>query len=201
MAARYFGHEGGRARAAARSVYDPLDPAKQHDAATAADVVAAYVDKRVARGASDVNKALHAWRKVCGRRAAKHTVAVWLNKPKSGVGLPELVVYLDGNALMVDLTTNAELFVDRLSYEGLEVARVRFKLSRKAGEHAVAQEEPSHVEEELPPLSTIEAARIADKVSRLDPRLRENASKAMEYSIRRAKLESTREIKRDPQNP
>lgn len=58
MAARYYGHEGGRARAAARSVYDPLDPAKQHAAATAADVVAAYVDKRVARGASDVNKAL-----------------------------------------------------------------------------------------------------------------------------------------------
>ena len=70
MAARYYGHEGGRARAAARSVYDPLDPAKQHAAATAADVVAAYVDKRVARGASDVNKALHAWRKVCGKRAA-----------------------------------------------------------------------------------------------------------------------------------
>lgn len=201
MAARYYGHEGGRTRAAARSVYDPLDPAKQHPAATAADVVAAYVDKRVVRGASDVNKALHAWRKVCGKRAAKHTVAVWLNKPKSGVGLPELVVYLDGNALMVDLTTNAELFVDRLSYEGLEVARVRFKLSRKAGERAIAQEEPSRAEEELPPLSTIEAARIADKVSGLDPRLRDTASKAMEYSIRRAKLESTREIKRDPQNP
>ena len=121
-------------RARERAEYDPLDPAKQHEPVEAGTLVSKLVDGRVLAGASDASRALVTWRRIAGRRAAKHTVTAWLKRPKTGDGLPELVVYLDGNALMADLSTNAELFVDRLAYAGLEVSRVSFRLSRKAGQ-------------------------------------------------------------------
>ena len=70
-------------------------------------------------------------------------VAVWLSEPRGRASLPDLVVYLDGHALMVDLTTNAELYVDRLAHAGLEVGHVRFKLSKKAGQRREERGETS----------------------------------------------------------
>lgn len=189
-----------RGRALERVEYDPLDPAKQHAPAQAGSLVSSYIDGRVLKGASDASRALVTWRRIAGKRAAKHTVAVWLNRPKRGDGLPELVVYLDGNALMQDLTTNAELFVERLAYAGLEVARVRFRLSRKAGQQAQAQSESSaagtapaadHAADELPPLTALERARVAAAAANLPDELRPSASKAMELSLRRQKLQTT----------
>lgn len=189
-----------RGRALERAEYDPLDPAKQHAPAQAGSLVSSYIDGRVLKGASDASRALVTWRRIAGKRAAKHTVAVWLNRPKRGDGLPELVVYLDGNALMQDLTTNAELFVERLAYAGLEVARVRFRLSRKAGQQAQAQSESpaagtapaaDHAADELPPLTALERARVAAAAANLPDELRPSASKAMALSLRRQKLQTT----------
>ncbi len=189
-----------RGRALERAEYDPLDPAKQHAPAQAGTLVSSYIDGRVLKGASDASRALVTWRRIAGKRAAKHTVAVWLNRPKRGDGPPELVVYLDGNALMQDLTTNAELFVERLAYAGLEVARVRFRLSRKAGQQTQAQPESpaastsptaDHAACELPPLTALERARVAAAAANLPDELRPSASKAMELSLRRQKLQTT----------
>lgn len=189
-----------RGRALERAEYDPLDPAKQHAPAQAGSLVSSYLDGRVLKGASDASRALVTWRRIAGKRAAKHTVAVWLNRPKRGDGPPELVVYLDGNALMQDLTTNAELFVERLAYAGLEVARVRFRLSRKAGQQTQAQPESpaagtapaaDHAACELPPLTALERARVAAAAANLPDGLRPSASKAMELSLRRQKLQTT----------
>ena len=189
-----------RGRALERAEYDPLDPAKQHAPAQAGSLVSSDSAGRVLKGASDASRALVTWRRIAGKRAAKHTVAVWLNRPKRGDGLPELVVYLDGNALMQDLTTNAELFVERLAYAGLEVARVRFRLSRKAGQQAQAQSESpaagtapaaDHAADELPPLTALERARVAAAAANLPDELRPSASKAMELSLRRQKLQTT----------
>ena len=185
-----------RGRALERAEYDPLDPAKQHEPAQAGRLVSSYVDGRVLKGASEASRALVTWRRIAGKRAAKHTVAVWLNRPKAGGGLPELVVYLDGNALMQDLTTNAELYVERLAYAGLEVARVRFRLSRKAGQQAPAAAgepaaRPEPAPDELPPLTALERARVAEACSRLPDEIRPSASKAMELSLRRQKLQTT----------
>lgn len=185
--------------------YDPLDPAKQHAPETAADLVSTYLDGRLAAGANKTMQALTVWRKIAGKRAAKHTVAVWLSDPAGPLNLPDLVVYLDGNALMVDLSTNAELFVDRLAHAGLEVAHVRFKLSRKAGqiaeERMLKAERKSHEVPELPPLTDYDRARIALDVQRIPEAMRADASKAMEMSIRRAKLAPTQEAQNAPQNP
>lgn len=197
-----------RGRALERAEYDPLDPAKQHAPAQAGSLVSSYIDGRVLKGASDASRALVTWRRIAGKRAAKHTVAVWLNRPKKGDGLPELLVYLDGNALMQDLTTNAELFVERLAYAGLGVARVRFRLSRKAGQQAQAQPEApaagtapaaDHAVCELPPLTALECARVATAVANLPDELRPSASKAMELSLRRQKSQTTQKATMPPE--
>ena len=192
-----------RSRWRERMEYDPLDPAKQHEPETASNLVANYVDRRIASGTNEVMRALAIWRKVAGKRAAKHTVAVWLSKPTGRLNLPDLVVYLDGNALMVDLSTNAELYVDRLAHAGLEVGHVRFKLSRKAGQ--ITQERMAAAERaserlDLPPLTAYERASIELAVQKAPEKVRKSASKAMEMSIRRAKLQTTREGQSGPQN-
>jgi hypothetical protein len=184
-----------------RREYDPLDPAKQHEVKSAASVVSSLLDSKIGAGTSEVGRALSVWRRVCGKRAAKHTVAVWLNKPEDGKSLPELIVYLDGNTLMVDLTTDAEMYQERLAFEGLEVSKVSFKLSRKAGEKRETSQEKKPEREVLPTLSAYEEARVDEAVATLDPRIKENASEAMKNSIRRAKLNTTSEAKTDPQNP
>lgn len=193
-----------RKRRLERLEYDPLDPAKQHKVASAGEIVSTYVDGHILAGATATNRALATWRRVAGKRAVKHTVAVWLSEPMGPRNLPELVVYLDGNALMADLTTNAELYVDLLAHAGLEVSRVRFKLSKKAGQRRAPTgdgREGPRAAAELPPLTAYERARVELATSGLPPKIRENASKAMEMSMRRAKLETTRDNKMGPQNP
>lgn len=193
-----------RKRRLERLEYDPLDPAKQHEPMAVGSAVSAFVDKRLLAGASAASLALSTWRRVAGRRAAKHTVAVWLSEPRGRTNLPDLVVYLDGNALMVDLTTNAELYVDRLAHAGLEVGHVRFKLSKKAGQprEVRATSGPTHrTAPELPLLTAYERARVAEATGKLPPKIRENASKAMEMSLRRAKLKTTGDGETSPQNP
>ena len=185
-------------RALERAEYDPLDPAKQHAPVSAGLLVSGYLDGKAKAGASDASRALMTWRRIAGRRAASHTVAVWLNRPKVEGHLPELVVYLDGNALMADLTTNALLYEERLAYAGLPVERVRFRLSRKAGQtsapagDARASEVPAPAAPApLPPLAPAEEARVDAACAQLPPRLREAASEAMKLSLRRKKSEGT----------
>lgn len=193
-----------RKRRLERLEYDPLDPSKQHQPQTAGELVSSFVDKNLLAGASAASLALTTWRRVAGHRAAKHTVAVWLSEPRGRASLPDLVVYLDGHALMVDLTTNAELYVDRLAHAGLEVGHVRFKLSKKAGQRREERRETREdrsVAQDLPPLTPLERAHVDAATAQLSPKIRANASKAMEMSIRRAKLKTTGESQTSPQNP
>lgn len=186
-----------------RAEYDPLDPAKQHAVVSAGALVSGYLDGKMLAGASDASRALVTWRRIAGRRAAKHTMAVWLNRPKTGEGLPEMVVYLDGNALMQDLTTNAELYVERLAYAGLPVARVRFRLSRKAGQRPAEPQAGAECEpraQDLPPLTALERAQVKQACANLPDRLRASASEAMSLSLRRRKAEDTGDKQMPPQS-
>ena len=182
-----------------RREYDPFDPAKQHEVASAGSVVSSFVNKKISKGTGEVGRALACWRKVCGKRVAKHTVAVWLNRPKEG-GLPEFIVYLDGNTLMADLTTDAEMYQERLAFAGLEVERVKFRLSRKAGQATEEKIKPVASEPvELPGLSAYEQARVEQATSVLkDDKIRAAASEAMKNSLRRSKLETTQNGKPRP---
>ncbi len=182
-----------------RREYDPLDPAKQHEVQTAASVVSSLVDNRISKGTGEVGRALSCWRSVCGKRVAKHTVAVWLNRTEANE-LPELIVYLDGNTLMADLTTDAEMYQERLAFAGLEVERVKFRLSRKAGQDREPQGQRTKEQpEELPELSAFEQVQVEQATSVLDdPKIRAAASEAMKNSIRRSKLKTTQDSKPNP---
>ncbi len=182
-----------------RREYDPLDPAKQHEVQTAASVVSSLVDNRISKGTGEVGRALSCWRSVCGKRVAKHTVAVWLNRTEANE-LPELIVYLDGNTLMADLTTDAEMYQERLAFAGLEVERVKFRLSRKAGQDREAQgQRTKEQSEEMPELSAFEQVQVEQATSVLDdPKIRAAASEAMKNSIRRSKLKTTQDGKPNP---
>ena len=183
-------------RAMARRDYDPLDPAQQHAPKTACELIRTYLDNHVLAGAHDSSRVFALWCLVAGRRVGKHTMAVWAGHPKGAKeGPPELVVYLDGNALMADLTTNAELYVDRLAYAGFPVAQVRFRLSRKAGQatSSCVHTAPSSTDAApyLPPLSAQERDEVELACAQLPTRLRDSASEAMRLSLRRNKGQST----------
>ena len=215
-------------RARERAAHDPLDPACQHGATGAGALVSGYVNGKMAKGTSATSRAFLAWRRVAGKRALKHTVSVFLKTdaaPRGGraqrasrpvsksagpagapaveTPLPELYVYLDGNALMADLSTNADLYRERLAYAGLPVSAVYFRLSRHAAEHRAAMRAQAAAERdasraladarppELPALSAAEGARVEEACAALPDGLRQKASEAMRSSLRWEKSKDT----------
>lgn len=198
-----------KARSAARRVYDPLDPSQQHEPTQAGALVEKYLNTDMAHGMSSTRRALMLWRRVAGTRIAKHTLAVWVSEPKKPDENPDLVVYLDGNALMADLTTNAELYIDHLAYVGFPVHSIKFRLSRKAGTHTQSMSsalndsyksavqstrtaiKTADIPASLPPLSHQEEEQVESACAPLPDKLRESASKAMKLSLRRDKASTT----------
>jgi len=80
-------------------------------------------------------RALAAWRAATGKRERDHTVGVYLaepDDPRNGRKIRYLTVYVDSSALLQDFSTNSELYVIKLARQGLEVADVQFRLSRRA---------------------------------------------------------------------
>ncbi len=87
--------------------------------------------------ASPSMRALAAWRAACGKRERDHTVAVYLaepDDPRNARRIRYLTVYVDSSALLQDFSTNSELYVIKLARQGLEVADVQFRLSRRASQ-------------------------------------------------------------------
>lgn len=180
-----------------REEYDPLDPAKQHDAKTSSELVKAFLNKKISSGLSLTSKAYVKWCEVAGSRAASHTMAVWVND-KNPHKDPELVVYLDTNTLIADYTTNAEIYIDRLLYADFPISKLTFRLSNKVRQTQQSLDSQEEKEEELPELSSSELQEIEVLCSNLSPNLKASASRAMELSLRRQKLEDTRNIKPTP---
>lgn len=176
-----------------RQNYDPDNPSYQHAPQTAGEVVNSYIDKKISTGLSKTNKAYVMWCKAAGKRAASHTMAVWINEKKKPV---ELVVYLDNNSLIVDYTTNAELYIDRLNYIGFPVSGLKFRLSNKVSKKS-HKDAFKNSELELPELSYDEIQQIEEECKNLPLSIKKNAFKAMEMSLRRQKLQTTENNKTD----
>lgn len=190
-----------RRRAEQRRDHDPLDPACQHEALQAGDMVRSLVAGSLERGLGQTSRAFALWSRVCGRRALRHTVAVWVREDPAK-GAPDLYVYLDGNTLMADLTTNADLYAERLAYAGMPVRKVCFRLSRYAGarrgrtsEAALPNQKPR---EELPALSPAELAFVERSCAHLTEPLRASAAEAMRLSLRWNKLKNTEKTPESP---
>lgn len=166
---------------------------------------------RAGRGSGEASPASYGRPDLVGAAAPRaYGAAVGSADPASP--LPELYVYLDGNALMADLSTNADLYRERLAYVGLPVSAVRFRLSRHAAEHRAALREESAAGARatvsptasaaapvrpLPELSLAEEARVREACASLPDGLRQKASEAMRSSLRWEKSKDTRDRKAD----
>lgn len=166
---------------------------QQHETQSSKNLMSGFLNKEMSRGISKTNIALLKWREVAGKRGADHTKAVWLNE-KNNPEAPELIVYLDNNSLIYDFTTNAELYIDRLSYLGFPVSNIKFALSNKVDTTKQKEEEVTPAEE-LPQLSSVEVQEIEEKCKNLPTSFKTNAIKAMKFSLQRQKLENTRKNK------
>lgn len=180
-------------RAFERENYIEDEPSQQHQLQSAKNLMDTFINKEVSSGISKTNLAFIKWREVAGKRGAKHTKAVWLNED-TRQKYPELIVYLDNNSLIYDYTTNADLYIDRLNYLNFPVSNIRFRLSNKV-EDETLEKETEYQEEELPELTQEEILEIEEKCKNLNPSIKSNAIKAMEFSLRRQKLENTRKNK------
>lgn len=195
-----------RSRAEQRRRYDPLDPACQHRPRQAADMVRSLVTGSLERGMGQTGRAFAVWSRVCGTRALRHTVAVWVRDDPAG-GMPDLYVYLDGNTLMADLATNADLYVERLAYAGMPVRRVCFRLSRYAGQRSRLSgggafgQGSRPAPRELPPLTPAERSFVERSCEELPDALRKSATEAMQLSLRWNKLKNTDNVSESRQTP
>ena len=129
--------------------------------------------------------AARAWFSVAGNLERTHTMGLFVNE-KPDAALPELIVYVDSNAIAQDLMVNREIYVARLEHVGFEVSDVQFRLSRKARPRG--EEKPQSAPEELPELTAEEMAVVDELVGEggdaLDAAMRE----AMIWSMRRQKM-------------
>lgn len=176
-----------------RRDYDPSDPSKQHEPIKAQDLVSSYIEKNLSSGLSLTAKAYKYWCEIAGKRAIKHTMAVWVNE-KNNKEYPTLYVYLDNNSLRTDFTTNEEIYRDRLAYVGLTVSDIQFLLSKKVAVKEQENKTRSYVEE-LPQLTQQEETEIRELCKNLPEALKANAFKAIKISYQQAKLKNTKNNK------
>lgn len=145
------------------------------------------------KGLSAAGKAARAWYASNGDRERAHTTGVWLRKSgRAGID-PVLVVALDSNLLAMELGTNKDLYLQRLSFRGIAISDIAFVVrgqSKKGqlDERAARKTKPP---DELPPLSLAEEQRVARATADLPEGLRQSVSRAMCASIRRAKGKHT----------
>lgn len=145
------------------------------------------------KGLSAAGKAARAWYAANGDRERAHTTGVWLRKSgRAGID-PVLVVALDSNLLAMELATNKELYLSRLSFRGVAISGIEFvprgqSRKRQLDGRAARKAEPPC---ELPALSRAEEQRVAQVTANLPDGLRQSVSRAMCASLRRAKGKHT----------
>ena len=156
------------------------------------------VDDHMAPRLSAAQRAAAAWHRANGDRERRHTTGVFLKKSRVPGAAPIMGVYVDSHAMAVDFGVNKDLYLARLANIGYEVSGIDFIPSRKGYQAARvgqgrAQQEP--VAEELPELTPLEHAQVADLVAGLPESLKPSASKAVELSFRRSKLQRSKKRK------
>ena len=130
------------------------------------------------------------WYTANGERERTHTVAVFVKEDADPNVAPQLIVYVDSNACVVDFNASREVYLARMEGAGLKLASITFRLSRYALEHkqkALKKEEPPI---SLPELSEDELAYVEELSARVPEKLRKSVSKAISSSMRRNKAEN-----------
>lgn len=131
------------------------------------------------------------WYRANGDTERRHTTGVFLRRARSAALPPVLGVYVDSSTRLTDFSASRDVYLARLANAGLELSGIEFRLTRSprpvCGQVGAGREEPSAAPE-LPPLSAADMARIDELASGLPDGLRQDASRAMELSLRREVL-------------
>ena len=158
----------------------------------AGDVVASLFGGDAGKRLSETSRAARAWYAANGDRERGHTTGVWLRASgRDGVD-PVMVVGVDSSLLALELGTNKEIYLSRLSWAGIAVSDIRF-VPRKRSEGAVRSASAKERKApSLPELTAAERARVAEATRDLPEGLKESVSRAMCATLRRNRSNHTR---------
>ena len=148
------------------------------------------------------------------QKSISHLTASHSRKPSSLSSACKLCIYLDNELLVVDFSVNKELYLIRLEALGFPVQDIMFKISHlpkpaqkapqvphtlphahtptsasKALHHATRPQPPA-----LPPLLPSEALQARTLTSHLPQKLQPSAQKAIENTLRAARLKATHKL-------
>lgn len=160
---------------------------------SAGDLVSAAMGT-MARSADGTVRAGYAWNLVAGDSGRRHTMGLYLEQHEDRD--PVLKVYLDSSPLIQDFATDHLLYERRLAEVGLPVSRVRFELSRKAGQpktaHADKPAPSARPIDSCPPLGAADRGLVDACSSGQASGVSEAMARAMEAVMRREKDEAGR---------
>lgn len=151
------------------------------------------LDDRLAPHMTANQRAATAWYRANGDRERRHTMGVFLKASRVRGAAPVLGVYVDSHAMATDFGVNKDLYLARLANIGFEASGIEFLISRKPHRSTDAPREGrSTAPTELPALDEAERQRVEELVCDLPESLRESVSKAVTLSLRREKLQGTK---------
>ena len=159
----------------------------------AGDIVASLFGGEAGRRLSEASRAARAWYAANGDRERAHTTGVWLRASgKDGVD-PVMVVGVDSSLLALELGTNKEIYLSRLSWAGIAVSDIKFMPHKRS---EVATRKEAAKERKVPPLPELtpaERARVEEATRGLPDGLKESVSRAMCATLRRNRSNHTRQ--------
>ena len=158
----------------------------------AGDVVASLFGGAAGKRLSEASRAARAWYAANGDRERSHTTGVWLRSSgKDGID-PVMVVGVDSSLLALELGTNKEIYLSRLSWAGIAVSDIRFTPHKRAETSNRVVAAKAKKAPPLPELTHSERALVAKATSDLPDGLKESVSRAMCATLRRNRSNHTR---------
>lgn len=151
---------------------------------SAGSAINEYVHKHLSHGLSTTSRAAQAWWRSNGALEHRHTQGIYLKEYKTKD--PVLYVYIDTSSLLVDFTTNKNIYLERLAYHGFHVSDIQFRRSRKGRRNqAVTPQTAKESAIPVKPLSQGENERIDAMCKNLPESLQERVSDTMKLMISR----------------
>lgn len=158
----------------------------------AGDLVSALFSGEASKRLSETSVAARAWYAANGDRERAHTTGVWLRASgKRGVD-PVLVVGVDSSLLALELGTNRDLYLSRLSWSGIAISDIRFTVSKRSEASEIARKAAKDKKPSLPELLPSEREMVESQTRDLPEGLRQSVSRAMCASLRRNRADHTR---------
>lgn len=171
--------------------YEIYIPEPEHHPQELGDLLGSLSGEIMKRGRS-MGAAYAVWVTATGAKERSHTMGVYLaepNDPANHTHKRTLTVYVDSNAIMQDLRTNAELYLLKLARAGMALDGIEFRLSKKQRTplpDSEGESEPAQnvSKETRKPFTSEEKAELKERLDRMgNEELRDSFIKAMGIEI------------------